>query len=236
MKIASLLMTTLFVLASTFAQRFPSLGADHSLLERAQEFQVSLTESLQAFERTLTQSQDPRQIVVHTRVFFMTVLALRNNLANRYAQRADAPLSPPISDAEAQRLLQFIQELMNLEATLLALEESALQEVAKQYPVLKQNGAIAQWRKHNQNMRQRLAERSIRTGLSVKQFPRIRWDERRRVLELAQRLLKECEYVPASYNENGEPLKAEVLKLPRGLERFAEAPLPWSKEETAHSP
>ncbi|MCS7299956.1 MAG: hypothetical protein NZ556_00160 [Fimbriimonadales bacterium] len=237
MKVLSLLMClTLFLPTSALDQKFPSLGVDASLLERTQEMQVSLTEARRAFERTLAESLDPRQVVIHTRVLYIAVLAFRNDLAFRYAQRADAPVSPPISDAEAERLLQFIQELMKLEATLLALEESALQEVAKQYPALEKNGALAQWRQYNRNMRKRLAERSVRTGLSVKQFPRIRWSERLRVAEQSQRLLQECEYVPASYNENNELLRAAEVKLPRGLERFGKASLPWSKEETAHSP
>lgn len=234
MRILSILMSfALFMPTGIAGQKFPSLEVDHSLLERAQAMKVSLTEARQAFERAITESSDPRSTVIHTRAFFLVVLMFRNNLASRYHQRADAPVSPPISAAEAQRLRNFIQDLMALEATLLALEETALRQVAKQYPALENNGALAQWHRHNQNMRQRLAERSIRTGLSVKQFPHIRWEDRRRVVEQAQRVLQQCEYVPATFSENGDLLQAEVIKLPQELKRFATAPLPWSKEENA---
>lgn len=232
MRVGILLISGLICMApQTLAQRFPSLGIDQSLLERAQQLEIGLTEAQQAFERACEQPQDPRQVVVHTRVFLIAVLALRNNLASRYDQRANAPVSPPISEAESQKLLQFIRDLMNLEAQLLGVEESALQEIAKRYPSLKKSGAIAKWLQMNQAVRERLRTPSVRTGLAIEQFPRVRWGDCRRVAEHARNILQGCEYVPARVNEHGEVVKPEVLKLPSELERFAKTPLPWRKED-----
>ncbi|MFN4032780.1 MAG: hypothetical protein ACK4ME_04050 [Fimbriimonadales bacterium] len=230
MRLLSLLMSLVFVLNAS-SQKFPRLCEDQSLLERAQTMQLFLSEARQAFEHTLAHSQDPRQIALHSRVLFLSVLMLRNDLASRYHQRADAPVSPPISESESRHLLRFIQELMNLEAALLALEETALRETAKQYPQLEKDRAVAQWLQHNQNMRRRLMTQSSRTGLSIRAFPRVRWEARQRIIEHVARTLQGCEYKPAQLTEKGELVHEEIIKLPQGLERFALHPLPWRKEE-----
>ncbi len=233
MRLLGLLMSLVF-LSNASSQQFPRLCEDQSLLERAQTMQLSLSEARQAFEHTLVHSQDPRQIAVHTRVLFLAVLMLRNDLASRYHQRSDAPVSPPISESESRHLLQFIQELMTVEATLLALEETALREAAKQYPQLEKDRKVTQWLQHNQNMRKRLMTKSSRTGLSVREFPRVRWEDRQRIAERVIRTLQECEYKPAQLTEKGELVREEIVKLPQGLERFALHPLPWRKEEGDH--
>lgn len=233
MRLLGLLMSLVFVINAS-SQKFPRMCEDQSLLERAQTMQLSLSEARQAFEHTLAHSQDPRQIAIHTRALFLTVLMLRNDLVSRYHQRADAPVSPPISESESRRLLQFIQELMTLEATLLALEETALREAAKQYPQLEKDRVVTQWLQYNQNMRKRLMTRSSRTGLSVREFPRVRWEARQQMTERVIRALQGCEYTPAQLTEKGELIHEEIVRLPQGLERFTVHPLPWRKEEGDH--
>lgn len=216
----------------TWSQNFPSLGVDHSLLERAQNLEVRLTEALESFEKTLSRSNDAREIAVSTRVLLITVMAFRGNLASRYDQRAYAPVSPPITAEESQKLLRLIKDLMELEALLLELEASALREVEKQYPELRQSSALTQWRVMNQKPRDLLQRRSVRTGLSVKAFPPVRWEERTVVLERAKRALEGCEYMPGVFNERKHVMeKPTEVRLPDALKRFAEHPLPWKREE-----
>ncbi len=206
---------------------FPQLGIDNAdrTLNRATNLDISLSESLELFARSVQTNDDPRAILCYTRTLLIALTAFRSNLMMRYADYEHAPVEPKITEAEAQQLRAFIYRLMQIQAELLAFEETVLQRVEQQYPQLAQNGAIRDWKSYIQRGRERLARRSEVTGLAIDKFPTVRWEDRYRLVSRLQETLRECEWKPAGKS------RRERVELPASLKRFVEAPLPWVIEE-----
>lgn len=220
-----LLVLLLSVLSGHAQESFPRLGigAPDIVLERATDLQVSLQESLRLFEHSIKNDSDPRAILCYTRTLLITLTAFRTNLMIRYADREHAPVQPKITEVEAQQLRSFIFQIMLLQAELLAFEETVLRRVSQQHKELAQDGTIKRWRDYIQRGRQRLAKRSELTGLAVTRLPTIRWEERHQLVQKLKKELKECDWKPVKDS-------AAEVELPSHLRRFAQAPLPWVRE------
>lgn len=215
----------LSVLSGHAQEGFPRLGigTPDIVLERATDLQVSLRESLRLFENSIKTESDPRAILCYTRTLLITLTAFRTDLMIRYADREHAPVQPKITEVEAQQLRSFIFQIMLLQAELLAFEETVLHRVSQQHKKLAQDGTLKRWSDYIQRGRKRLAERSELTGLAVTQFPTIPWEKRHQLVQKLKKELQECDWKPV----HGSAAKVE---LPSHLRRFAQAPLPWARE------
>lgn len=226
-----MMMFLIFLLSiAIVAPQVEPLGddIDDSLVKRAVvcDSDLSLQQALETLSQRIATSS-PRQVAVDCRTVGILLTHLRVDLSLRYANRDTSKLKPPMSQREAELLKETIQQLLDVQALLLGLEETAIREALKSPPSPDIEKALRAWLKRVDTIKELLSTPSKMTRLSVSDFPKPAWTERVDIVRKISNQLKPFDYSPFLIDKNEKVLKPAKVRVAPPLQRLVEVPLPW---------